>query len=116
MGADAAHRLRLACRAPHRCQPAPATGLPRLASWISTCVTSLGELRWNEVLLYLFPLDLLLPWLPGADRYAELRLAGLAGAALLWAAGVLVQPLGPMLLLAAAPLFARRFLRPRSLP
>jgi len=93
-----------------------ATGLPGLAFWLSACVTSLSELRWNEVLLCLCPLDLLLPWLSRADRYAELRLAGLAAVALLWAAGVLDQPLGPVLLLAAAPLGAWRFLRPRSLP
>ncbi len=89
-----------------------AAGLPGLVFWLSAAVTALGELRWNEVLLCLLPVDLALPWLPRADRYAELRLAGLALVAVLWAAGVLVQPLGPVLLLAAAPLAAWRFLRP----
>ncbi len=93
-----------------------AAGLPGLVFWLSACITALSELRWNEVLLCLLPVDLALPWLPRADRYAELRLLGLALVAVLWATGVLVQPLGPVLLLAAAPLAAWRWFRPARSP
>ena len=91
-------------------------GLTGLAFWATAAITALSELRWNEVVLCLCPFDLALPWMRGADRYAELRLAGLALVAIGWAAGLLVQPLAPVLLLAAAPLVAWRFLRPSGSP
>lgn len=66
------------------------------------------ELRWNEVVLVLVPLDLALTFLPlrAARVYLVARLAGLALAGALAVAGVLVQPLLPFLTLATLPLAA----------
>ena len=71
----------------------------------------LAELRYNEALLLCWPTDLALPFLPLrlAGRYAALRLAMLALAAMLALCGVLIQPLWGAILLCALPLFAAVF-------
>lgn len=83
-------------------------GIPALFAWTVAALTALGELRWNESLLVLWPTDLLLPAL-GPDRlrrYLGLRLGALALVAALRLVGLFIQPLGPNLLLAALPLGA----------
>lgn len=80
-------------------------GAPALIAWGGAALSNLPELRWNEVLLCLWPTDLLLGWMGRhARRYLQLRLGSLALIALLSAVGLLIQPLGPALLLAALPL------------
>lgn len=70
-------------------------GLFGLATWGVVIVSTVPELRWNEVALVLLPLDLALPflrrWLRG---YLIARAVGLAVVAGLALAGVLAQPLG----------------------
>lgn len=83
-------------------------GLPALVLWGIAVITALTELRYNETLLLLWPTDLALPWL-SADRrwrYLKLRLGTVALVAVLWAAGLLIQPLLPNLCLAGLPLGA----------
>src|SRR5262249_17408271 len=74
------------------------------------------ELVYNEVLLILVPLDLLLGllrdrWLV---RYLRVRLSVIAIAALLRALGLFIQPLLPSLILAGAPLAALLWARVSS--
>ena len=88
-------------------------GLLGLVVWAVVILTSVRELRWNEVVLVFVPFDLLLPlwrdrW---ARRYAGGRVILLAAVSLLRAIGVLVQPLlwlvpiplGALLLVALGP-------------
>lgn len=76
-------------------------------------VSVLPELRYNEAVLVCLPTDILLLGLPLrlGRRYAQLRLCGLALVCLLSLLGVLLQPLGPVLLLCALPLAALAFTR-----
>ena len=79
-----------------------ALALPGLLLLLAAVVSGLPELRVNELLLVLVPLDLL--FLSTRDRivrfYASLRLLGLIVVALLLFTGTLVQPLWPFWLLA----------------
>ena len=76
-----------------------------LVSGLAACA-ALPELRQNEALLVCLPTDLLLLFLPvrWAAAYARLRLVGLAACAAAVAAGLLIQPLWPLLLFCALPL------------
>lgn len=76
-----------------------------LVSGLAACA-ALPELRYNEALLVCLPTDLLLLFLPvrWAAAYARLRLVGLAACAAAVAAGLLIQPLWPLLLFCALPL------------
>jgi hypothetical protein len=76
-------------------------GLPALMFWGLACITAITELRWNEALLLLWPMDLALPWL--GKRYVWVRLVGVAVVGVLWAVGVLVQPLAAVLCLVGLP-------------
>lgn len=72
-----------------------ALGLAGLVVWVLAGVSSLAELRFNEVVLVLAPTDFALcmlggPWL---ERYARGRLALLSLVALLALIGVLRQPI-----------------------
>lgn len=93
-------------------------GLPALFAWTVAVLTALGELRWNESLLVLWPTDLLLPRLSDENlrRYLRLRLGLLGVVAALWAVGLLFQPLWPNLLLAGLPLGALLWRAPLSSP
>jgi hypothetical protein len=83
-----------------------ALGLPAVVADALAFVTVVPDLRWNEVVLVLLPTDLALVALSGRwlRRYLGARLVGLALVALFSLAGVLIQPLGPALALAALPL------------
>ena len=81
-----------------------ALGLAGLVVWVLAAVSSLAELRLNEVVLVLAPTDLALcalggPWL---ERYARARLAQLSLVALLAMVGILRQPVVFAVLLALA--------------
>jgi hypothetical protein len=69
-------------------------------------ISPLPYIRWNETVLVLLPLDLLVLLLPGARRrgYARLRLGMLAVMLVLQLIGVLTQPLLVELLWPAIPL------------
>lgn len=78
-------------------------------AWFVVILSSVPELRHNEVALLLLPLDLALPFLGRhARRYVDLRLAGVAIVAALALAGVLIQPLLAPILAVALPLGALR--------
>ena len=69
-------------------------GVFGVLTWFVVILSSVPELRHNEVALLLLPLDLALPFLGRhARRYVDVRLAGVAIVAALSLAGVLVQPL-----------------------
>ncbi len=76
-----------------------------LVSGLAACA-ALPELRQNEALLICLPTDLLLLFLPvrWAAAYARLRLVGLLAGAVAVTAGLLIQPLWPLLLFCALPL------------
>ncbi len=80
--------------------------LVALVPWVIAGVSTVPELRGNELLLVLWPSDLLLALLaPGARRgYARVRLFALALSALLAATGVLRQPVLPFVVLVALPM------------
>ncbi len=80
-------------------------GLLGLALLALAIVSTLPELRYNELLTVLWPTDLALAALPAslARRYVRVRLAGLAVVALASAAGLFTQPLSAPLLLVAVP-------------
>lgn len=75
-----------------------------LLPWALAVVARLPELRVNEALLVMWPTDLLLLWPRAMRIYGRIRLGGLllVGAGKL--VGLLVQPLGGLLLCAALPL------------
>lgn len=85
-------------------------GAVALLPWALALASPLPELRWNEVLLVLWPLDLLLPALPASwrRRYLDVRLSALALVLLARAAGLLVQPLAAPVLLVLPALAALR--------
>lgn len=70
--------------------------------WAGAVLSPWPELRINELMLVFVPLDVFLLHRSSAGLYASVRLAILALVALLAVAGVLVQPLWPYWLLAAA--------------
>jgi hypothetical protein len=71
-------------------------GVAALALWTLAAVSPLPELRVNECLLLLAPTDFVLATgdEARATRYARLRVLGVLAVLALWAAGLLVQPLG----------------------
>lgn len=81
-------------------------GLLALLPWALALASAFPELRYNEVLLVLWPTDLALPFLgaPAARRYAVVRSTGLALVTAALLMGLALQPLGPLILLAALPL------------
>lgn len=91
-------------------------GLGGLAAllWGLAVATALPELRWNEVLLVLWPTDLLLPFL-GARRlrgYAAARALALLVLSALSATGALSQPLVAPAAMVALPMLALARARP----
>jgi hypothetical protein len=84
------------------------------ALWSVAIVTEVPEMRINEALLVFWPTDLLLMILGPRwrRRYVWLRVAWLGVAALLWAAGVLIQPIGAALLIPLLPLAMMLLHRP----
>ncbi|ACY17624.1 DUF4105 domain-containing protein [Haliangium ochraceum] len=82
---------------------APA-GLVGLLLWVMATISTLPEIRWNEAILVMWPLDLLLPVLPLRlrQRYARFRLLWSLGLLLLSLIGVLHQPLWAILMWPAA--------------
>jgi hypothetical protein len=83
-------------------------GIVALVPWILALVSDFRELRVNEVVLVLVPLDLLIVFLRGRwlRGFLIVRLAELALVLVLSAAGVLVQPLIAFISLVALPLAA----------
>ncbi len=71
-------------------------GAAGAALWGLAAVSALPELRINECLLFLTPTDFYLGVADEAKaaRYARARVAGALGVLGLWAAGILMQPLG----------------------
>lgn len=111
IGAGLAALLLLARRRPRlqaslRIVTALVLGLVALLPWTLAIVSEFPELRHNEVLLVLWPFDLLLVFLGAgkARRYLEVRLGALALVLVAWVAGVLIQPLWALMLLCAPPL------------
>ena len=84
-----------------------ALGLLALTVWGVALVSSVRELRFNELALVLWPTDFALAFLglERARRYARLRLIALSLCALLSAVGALLQPVLPIIVLAGLPLF-----------
>jgi len=78
-----------------------------LVTWLIAVLSPLPELRHNELLIVIVPMDffLLFSSQRGTFLYAGIRLFGLALVLLLVAAGVFIQPLGPFLAL-VLPVFA----------
>lgn len=87
-------------------------GLLGLVLAVLAVVSTLPELRGNELLAVLWPTDLLLPALPAAlsRRYVRVRLAALAAVALAALVGLFAQPLAAPLVLVAAPFAALAWL------
>src|SRR5690606_33222055 len=77
-----------------------------LVVWGLALVSTLNELRYNELLLVFWPTDIALPFLGAVarQRYARVRVIGLALVSLLAAVGVLQQPLWMPLLVAFLPM------------
>ena len=77
-----------------------------LVVWSLAIVSSIPGVRWNENLLVLVPLDIVLPFLSPERRrgYARVRVAGLFLVSALAAAGVLAQPVWIPVLTALLPL------------
>ncbi len=80
-------------------------GVLSLVVWAVVAASTVPELRMNELVLVLWPTDLALGFLSAerGQRYARVRVAGLALCALLAAVGVLRQPVLPFVVLAALP-------------
>ncbi len=91
-------------------------GLTATCFWTAALLTALPEIRWNEVLLCLWPTDLLLPAMSATTsrKYLGTRAAGLLLVTALWLGGIVIQPLGPVLLLAGVPLAAVAWARRRG--
>ncbi len=85
--------------------------------WAAAILSPIPDVRWNEAVLVVTPLDAALPLLREAwrRRYAQLRVALLLGVSLLGAIGVLVQPLWVPILVAFMPLAVIAFDLPRAL-
>jgi hypothetical protein len=77
-----------------------------LVIWGLAIVSSIPGIRWNENVLVLIPLDIVLPFLPieRRRRYAQVRVAGLFFVSALCAVGLLHQPLWIPILSALLPL------------
>lgn len=74
--------------------------------WALIAAAALPELRYNEVALLCWPTDLSLLWLSPLRRrlYLRIRMVALLLGALVALAGLLLQPLVPVLLLCGLPL------------
>lgn len=74
--------------------------------WTLVFVSAIPGVRWNENVLVVMPLDIVLPFLAAARRrrYARVRVMGLLFVSALCAAGVLHQPLWIPILSALLPL------------
>jgi len=85
--------------------------------WGLVILSSIPAVRYNEAVLVVLPLDIVLPWLGAAARrrYAQLRIAGLGGVSLLAAIGVLHQPLSILILLVFLPMVTIALDLPRGL-
>mgnify|MGYP000190312000 CR=1 FL=1 len=83
-------------------------GVIALALLVVAVASPAAELRYNEVLLILWPTDLALPFFsrPATQRYCQLRLLVLALCILASLVHLLIQPLAGPLLLAGLPLLA----------
>ncbi len=90
-------------------------GVLGLLVWLVAAISSVPELRVNEVLLVFWPTDLLLGVLKAPSRrvYAKLRLLVLVVLSALSVIGVLVQPLLAWIVVAALP-FALVLFRPQE--
>lgn len=77
-----------------------------LVIWGLAIVSSIPGVRWNENVLVLMPLDVVLPFLSAERRrqYARIRVAGLFFASAMCGVGVLHQPLWIPILTALLPL------------
>ena len=76
--------------------------------WGIAIVSSIPAVRYNEAMLVVVPLDVVLPWLAAERRrrYALGRLGLLALVSLLAAIGVLHQPLWALIVLVVLPMLA----------
>lgn len=81
-------------------------GLLGLIVWVMAGVSTLAELRYNEVIFVLVPFDFALPFLGARKRlrYAQVRVAMLLIVSILLAVGLFLQPLWFWILLAFLPL------------
>lgn len=96
LSAAASWRLGARGRRAARVTVAGLLGVTALTLWTLAAVSPLPELRVNECLLLLTPTDLVLATgdEARATRYARLRVLGVLAVLAVWAAGLLVQPLG----------------------
>lgn len=80
-------------------------GIMGAVLWTMAIISSLPELRWNETLLVVWPVDLLLPLMPAGLRrhYGRARVVWLVAVLLLSLVGVLHQPLWGVASLALVP-------------
>lgn len=81
-------------------------GLLGIIVWMLAAVSTLAELRYNELLFVLVPTDVALPFLGARRRlrYAQVRVIMLLSVSILLAVGVFLQPLWIMILLAFLPI------------
>jgi hypothetical protein len=82
--------------------------------WFLAIISPLPYVRWNESLLFLLPLDLLLVRgsIERRRKYAVVRIGMIAVCALLMLANVLTQPIWPLVVWALVPLATVAFLQP----
>ena len=87
-----------------------------LVLWAAAVVSTIPAVRWNEAVLVLVPMDLVLPWLGVARRrrYARGRVVLLLAVSALCPLGVLHQPLWIPILTAMMPLSIIAFELPRA--
>jgi hypothetical protein len=85
--------------------------------WGLAIVSSIPGVRYNEAVLVVMPLDLVLPFLGPARRrrYALVRVALLAAVSLLAAIGVLHQPLWTLIVIVVLPMLVIALDLPRGL-
>ena len=81
-------------------------GLLGLIVWFMAAVSTLAELRYNEVMLVFVPTDIALPFLGARRRmrYAQVRVALLMVVSILRAVGLFLQPLWILVLCVFMPL------------
>lgn len=93
-------------------------GLLACFVYVLALCSPMPELRFNEVLLVLCPLDIGLPWLPPAwrVRWLPLRLAGVALCAIASLVGWLHQPIGAIIGCTALLLVLSLYLATRRNP
>lgn len=91
-------------------------GIMGVVLWTMAIISSLPEIRWNEALLALWPVDLALPLLPVGLRrhYGRARVTWLAAVLLLSLGGVLHQPLWGVVAVALVPCLVAAMHRRRA--